>query len=191
MRTKWWIGIGLSVLLATPFVMAGDEQGEAAMKKIQMQEQEQEQKKVQEQKQVKKQNKLQAQEQNRHRYRHRKGNGEAQGNTNAAVEGNSGAKNSSGDSQPTVDPADDTQLVDQNGDGINDRLQNQDKGKKDNGEKGTMKRGRYRYRQRKSVGTAAQQGEKNQMRAGKGFGRGFVDSDGNGVNDSHQQRKGN
>ncbi|HUU00440.1 MAG TPA: hypothetical protein VM425_03265 [Myxococcota bacterium] len=190
MRAKWWIGIGLSVLLGTPSVIAGEPEGEAALKKIQKQEQKQEQQKAQEQKRIEKKDKLQAQEQNRNRYRHRKGNGKVQGDTNAVGEGNSGAENSSGNSQPTVDPADDTQLVDQNGDGIGDQVQSQDRGKKGNGEKGAMKRGHHRYHQRKSVGTAAQQGERNQMRTGKGFGRGFVDSDGNGVNDSSQKRKG-
>lgn len=184
MRAKWLIGIGLSVFLAAPFVVAQEPEGDAALKQEQKREQKQDQQKIQEQ--VKKQEKLQAQEQNRNRNRHRKNN--APGDVNAA--GGGGAEGASGSSEPTVNPADDTQLVDQDGDGIDDQVQSQNQGEKGDGEKGAMKRGQHRYRHRKAVGTAAQQGEGTQKRAGKGFGEGFVDSDGNGVCDNYSNRKG-
>jgi hypothetical protein len=190
MRAKWLIGIGLSVFLAAPFALAQEPEGEAAQQQIKKQEKKQDQQKLQEQ--LKKQEQLKAQEQKRNRHRHRKGKGDAQGDMNAGGGGSGDAEGSSGSSEQIVNPADDTQLIDQDGDGINDNEQvgSQNQGEKGDGEKGAMKRGRHRYRHRKAVGTATQKGAGTQKRAGKGFGEGFVDGDGNGVSDNYQGRKG-
>jgi hypothetical protein len=184
MRAKWLVVIGLSVFLAAPFVVAQEPEGDAALKQIQKKEKKQDQLKKQ------KKQKSQEQNQNRHRHRHRKGGGDAQGDVNAGGGGSGGEEGSTGGSEQIVNPADDTQLIDQDGDGINDNDQvgSQNQGEKGDGEKGAMKRGRHRYRHRKAVGTAAQKG--GLKRAGKGFGEGFVDSDGNGVSDNYQKRQG-
>jgi hypothetical protein len=186
MRAKWLIGIGLSVFLAAPFALAQEPEGEVAQEQIKKQEKKQDQQKLQEQ--LKKQEQLKAQEQNRNRHRHRKGKSDAQGDQNASGGGSGDAEGSSGSSEQIVNPADDTQLIDQNGDGIDDQVGSQEQGEKGDGEKGAMKRGRHRYRHRKAVGTAAQKGDLK--RAGKGFGEGFVDGDGNGVSDNYQKRQG-
>ena len=189
MKARWLIGVGLSIFLAAPFVLAQEPAGDASGDKVQKQEKKQDQTKAQEQ--LKKQEKQQAQEQKRNRHRHRKGKAEGQGEAQANGSGGSDNQGSTGSSEPTVNPADDTQLVDADGDGIDDKVQSQNKGDKGDGEKGAMKRGQHRYRHRNAVGTGNGPGEGKKSRAGKGFGGGFVDANGDGVCDNQPKGSGN
>ncbi|MBW1811914.1 MAG: hypothetical protein JRJ87_27265 [Deltaproteobacteria bacterium] len=175
MKTKLFFGIIIGAFLMASLAVASEPANDGDQLKVKKQEKLQKQEK----KQIKSQDQLKAQEQKRNRHRHRNRN--QSGNQ-------TGSSNESGDSPSSgtaIDPNDDTQFVDNNGDGINDQVQ-ESKGKQ--GER-KMKRGQHRNRHRGALGSGQQKGLTGQGIGGKGFGKGFVDINNNGICDKFEGKK--
>jgi Ni/Co efflux regulator RcnB len=87
---------------------------------------------------------------------------------------------------PTVQAADEAnQVKEQKQSEVQAKKQEAQKSQNENG---AMKRGQHRYRNAKGAVNSKSQGTAAQKRAGKGFGQGYTDSNGDGVCDHYQQR---